>query len=235
MSDSFSFQQFTIRQDRTSMKVGTDSVLLGAWTEIADARHLLDIGAGTGILSLMLAQRNQDAIITGVEYEVNAYQQALENVAASPWADRIHLVHKDIRDFSPPDDKRYDLIVSNPPYHRAQVTSPDSRRHLARHADALPFEDLLKAVDRLIHPHGHFTVILPSDAAGDFIALAYRQQLYLEHRTHVISREGKPPKRVLLRFGKENVTESLMDELVLETADGVRTEAMRQLTGDFYR
>lgn len=234
MNDYFRFRQFTIYQDRTSMKVGTDGVLLGAWTEIADARNLLDIGAGTGLISLMLAQRSPQLRITGVELEEHAYKQALENITISPWADRIQLINDDIRNFATTTDSRFDLIVSNPPYHRAGVKSPDNNRQLARHADSLPFCDLLECIYHLLSSTGHFCVILPVEAISDFVALAYNKGLYLEHRTNVISRVGKSAKRVLLRFTPNIQASNLTDELIIQTESGAYTDAMSDLTKDFY-
>lgn len=231
-NDFFRFKQFTVFQDRCAMKVGTDGVLLGAWTPVYRVKRALDIGCGTGLISLMLAQRC-DAEIIGVEVNEEAARQAEENILLSPWGHRIQIEYCDIRNFGLTEQRLFDLIVSNPPYHQATVLSPDAVRSQARSTSSLSFSDLLSSVNLLLADEGHFAVILPVEATTDFISLAYTYHLYLIRRTNVISRIGKPIKRVLLMFSRV-FQETLIDEFAIETAPQVKSPEFLAMTADFY-
>lgn len=164
----FRFKQFAVRQDRCPMKVGTDGVLLGAWAEVRPGdRRMLDVGTGTGLIALMLAQRSA-AWITAVDIDVECATQAAENFAASPWADRLDAVSVAVQRYDPVE--KFDLIVSNPPYYVDSLLSPDEGRNTARHAAGLPFGELAAAVVRLLSPGGRFALVLPPrrDAAIPF-------------------------------------------------------------------
>ena len=155
----FRFKQFAVRQDRCPMKVGTDGVLLGAWAEVRPGdRRMLDVGTGTGLIALMLAQRSA-AWITAVDIDVECATQAAENFAASPWADRLDAVSVAVQRYDPVE--KFDLIVSNPPYYVDSLLSPDEGRNTARHAAGLPFGELAAAVVRLLSPGGRFALVLP--------------------------------------------------------------------------
>ena len=155
----FRFKQFAVRQDRCPMKVGTDGVLLGAWAEVRPGdRRMLDVGTGTGLIALMLAQRSA-ARITAVDVDAECATQAAENFAASPWADRLDAVAVAVQRYDPVE--RFDLIVSNPPYYVDSLLSPDEGRNTARHAAGLPFGELAAAVVRLLAPGGRFALVLP--------------------------------------------------------------------------
>ncbi|MBE5048380.1 tRNA1(Val) (adenine(37)-N6)-methyltransferase [Alistipes onderdonkii] len=192
----FRFKQFAIRQDRCPMKVGTDGVLLGAWVSVRPSdRRILDIGTGTGLIALMMAQRVPGARITGVDVE--DISQARENADASPWGGRVAFVQCPVQEFAP--QGKFDLVVSNPPFFVDSLTCPDAGRTTARHAVRLPFGDLRDAVVRLLSDEGHFAVVLPADEAARFIGIC-RDVLLPVRRTDVRTTPRHAAKRVLLEF-----------------------------------
>lgn len=227
----FQFKQFTIRQDRTPMKVGTDGVLLGAWAELEYAENILDIGTGTGLIALMSAQRNSSARINAIEIEPDACQQARENVSASRWADRIEVIQSALQDFKP--EKAYDSIVCNPPFFINSTLTPDNGRTLARHCDSLPHTDLIIHVVRLLAPGGTFSVILPVCEAKELITYAQLHQLYPHHITRVHPTPTKPPKRYLIQFSTDQ-SNTIEDDLVIELSRHQYSKEYIELTRDFY-
>lgn len=195
---SFRFKRFTIQQDRCALKVGTDGVLFGAWTDHAGAQRILDIGTGTGVLALIAAQRNPGARIDAVEIDEDSATQAAENVAASPWPERIRVHHMDARRMRAAE--RYDLIVCNPPYYAGYSSSPDPRKGLAKHSDELLFEELADVVSRAIDTAGRFVVIVPSNREVDMLREMARIGLSPSRRCQVRYVPHRPAKRVLLEF-----------------------------------
>ena len=192
----FRFKQFTVRQGRCPMKVGTDGVLLGAWAAVRPQdRRMLDIGTGTGLIALMLAQRAPEAHVTGVD--IDDVGQARENAAASPWSGRVAFAQCPVQEFETPEP--FDLIVSNPPFFVDSLTCPDRGRTAARHAVHLPFGDLRDAVLRLLAPGGRFAVILPTAEAERFLAVC-AGRLALVRRTDVRTTPRRPAKRALMEF-----------------------------------
>lgn len=192
----FRFKRFTIRQDRCPMKVGTDGVLLGAWTGLRTTdRRMLDIGTGTGLIALMLAQRAPGARITGID--IDDVSQARENAAASPWDDRLHFEQTPVQTFRPAE--RYDLIVSNPPFYVDSLTCPDAGRTAARHTVHLSYEELVDSVVRLLAPGGRFAVVLPTPESEHFRHLA-SARLLLTHLTRVRTTPRRSVRRVLMEF-----------------------------------
>lgn len=198
MSNSFfRFKQFVIYQDRCAMKVGTDGVLLGAWCDVSSARSVLDVGTGTGVVSLMIAQRST-ARVTAIEIDADAAGQARENVFGSPWKDRVEVINADFKSFSP--SGIFDVIVSNPPYFANSLLPPDAHRATARHASGLTYEELLKGVSALLSPQGEFFVVVPADASSSLEVIASRYGMYVSRWLDVITTPGKQPKRCLLAF-----------------------------------
>lgn len=163
----FRFKKFSIHHDRTAMKVGTDGVLLGALAGSGSPKNILEIGVGSGVVSLMLAQRFPEANIIGVEIDPEAWLQATENAQNSPWDDRIDFLNLPFQEFCQKTEKRFDLIVSNPPYFSNHLKSPDPKRNLALHNDALPFSELAGGLKELLNPESEFWVILPQDQMLD--------------------------------------------------------------------
>lgn len=230
----FQFKQFVVYHDKCAMKVGTDGVLAGAWTQVEGACHILDIGTGSGLIALMLAQRNAEASIVAVDIDNGAVEQAQENVARSPWADRITVLQQDIRQVPEEWKGRFDVIVSNPPYFVEQVKCPHAQRNTARHTDDLDFGALLDAVAELLAGQGHFSVILPATAASEFVALALKRKLYLSRQTWVHPREELAAKRVLMTFGRTPCADAEVTHLAIECERYVYTPDFRKLASPFY-
>ena len=231
----FTFKQFAIEQDRCAMKIGTDGVLLGAWAPIHNHPFsVLDIGTGTGIIALMLAQRSAAQQIDALEIDEAAYEQATDNFENSPWNDRLFCFHAGLDEFIEEPEDEYDLIVSNPPFYSEDYKTENESRDLARFQDAMPFEQLLEAADLLLSEHGIFAVIIPFKEEENFIALANEFELY---PLKIIRVKGTPTteiKRSLLAFSRNKTTDLAIDELTIETARHVYTPEYIKLTKDFY-
>lgn len=214
------------------MKVGTDGVLLGAWLALQNPTTILDIGTGTGVIALMLAQRTgKDTRIDAVELEQQAYEQATENVKQSSWSDKVRLQLGAIQDFNPP--HRYEVIVSNPPYFQNSQKPPDERRLQTRHTDTLSFEELLEAVRRLLTTHGKFNVILPNNEGLAFVDLALKHKLYCSRQWSFRTRKEKPVERWLLEFSPEPLTKTVGEVILYKTGE-IWSDEYRNLTKDFY-
>jgi tRNA1Val (adenine37-N6)-methyltransferase len=231
----FTFKKFTLEQDRCAMKVGTDGVLLGAWTPIEhDPYSILDIGAGTGLIALMLAQRSFAEQIDALEIDEEAYEQATDNFENSPWNDRLFCFHAGLDEFVDEPEDEYDLIVSNPPFYSEDYKTDNEQRDLARFTDALPFEDLIEAADLLLSEKGIFAVIIPFKEEEKFITLAEEFELYPIKITRVKGTPITEIKRSLLAFSRTKSTDFLIDELVIETARHQYTPDYIELTKEFY-
>ena len=227
----FAFKQFTVRHDRCAMKVGTDGVLLGAWTDLSHSRRILDIGTGSGLIALMLAQRCMDARITAIDLDSAAVEQAQENIQASPWKDRIEALQQDICTYPP--NGTFDTIVSNPPYFIDSLKCPDGQRSTARHTDTLDADRLIGKVSELLTSDGRFSIILPAEQTEDLIRVAGEKGLHPSRQTWVITRPGLSPKRILMEFRKTPATLQ-PDELVIELERHVYSEEYIALTKEFY-
>lgn len=232
---TFSFKQFTIQQDKTAMKVGTDGVLLGAWAPIThDPISILDIGAGTGVVALMLAQRSPAEQIDALEIDEHAYEQAVSNFEDSPWGDRLFCYHAGLDEFMDDPEDEYDLIVSNPPFYTENYSSGDEKRDQARFNEAMPFEDLVEAADLLLSENGIFALIIPFKEEEKFVALAHNFELYPIKITRVKGTPTTETKRSLLAFSRHKPDNFPVDELVIENARHDYTAAYTALTKDFY-
>ncbi len=236
MSNShFNFKQFSVLQDLCSMKVGTDGVLLGAWTNIDNAIRILDIGTGTGLIALMLAQRSS-ANITAIDVEENACKQATINFDLSPWKERLCIAHSKIQDYQT--DEKFDLIVSNPPYFTGYYSSDDISRDIARSADMLlPYEELITAAKRLLKDEGRLSLIFPADQQEKIMGIALQNGFTFSRCTTVITKIGKDPKRVMTEWiNSNNEFELISDELIIQADnDGrVYTQEYINLTKGFY-
>ncbi|RKS99700.1 tRNA1(Val) (adenine(37)-N6)-methyltransferase [Flavobacterium sp. 123] len=231
----FQFKQFSIEQDRCAMKIGTDGVLLGAWTPIENNPfRILDIGTGTGIIALMLAQRSHAEQIDALEIDEEAYEQATDNFENAPWNDRMFCFHAGLDEFVEEPEDEYDLIVSNPPFYQEDYKSNNEQRDLARFQDAMPFEDLVEAADLLLSENGIFSVIIPFKEEEKFIALAKEFELFPTKITRVKGTPTTEIKRSLLAFSRNKTPDFITDELVIETARHQYTPEYIELTKDFY-
>ena len=231
----FQFKQFSVEQDCTAMKVGTDGVLLGSWTPIENNPFsILDIGTGTGIIALMLAQRSAAEQIDALEIDEDAYEQATDNFENSPWNDRLFCFHAGLDEFVEEPEDEYDLIVSNPPFHPEDYKSNNEQRDLARFQDAMPFEDLVEAADLLLSEKGIFSVIIPFKEEENFLALAAAYELYPLKITRVKGTPTTEIKRSLLAFSRNHTTDFPQDELIIETTRHQYTSEYIALTKDFY-
>jgi tRNA1Val (adenine37-N6)-methyltransferase len=228
----FHFKQFSLSHERSTHKIGTDGVLLGAWVKTEDAKRILDIGTGSGVIALMLAQKSDPhTCIDAVELDEQDVAQAKENVLNSPWPSKVMIHHADIQDFSP--GQKYDLIVSNPPYFVNSWLPPDEKRGKARHTQELSFDKLLNASVRLLDESGKLAVILPYQEGKVFTELASDAGLNLTRELSFRSRKHKPIERLLLEF-QSTETPTSQEHLILHD-DGENWSAdYRELTKDFY-
>jgi tRNA1Val (adenine37-N6)-methyltransferase len=237
MSKGFAFRQFRVHDDRCQMKVGTDGVLLGAWANVSGSRRVLDAGCGSGLIALMVAQRESGAQIDGVEILQEDALQAKENIEASDWCDRIIIRHVALQDFKSPD--LYDVILSNPPYFNKSLLPPQEGRASVRHTTTLTHEELLTAVARLLQADGRFCVILPFTSQEQFTALAKLSNLHLRRLLAFSSRPGKQVERYLMEFSFQPGP-LVQEEITLYANDFDGTgrdhwsSDYRQLVGDFY-
>jgi len=229
----FNFKQFTVYQDKCAMKVGIDGVLLGAWTPVDDAQKILDIGTGTGLVALMLAQRC-DAEVLGIDIDKNAFLQATENINNAPWSNRITLIENSIQDFSELTTKRFDLIVSNPPYFVNSFKSPSESRTKARHTDSLLHEDLILCAKKILTQTGRICLILPVIEGLKCVDFGERNELFCSKSVKVISKPGAVPKRLLIEF-TQIYSKKVEYELLIETENRHSySEEFTQLVKDFY-
>lgn len=233
-TEPFQFKQFSVNQSDCTMMVGTDGVLLGAWADADGAAKVLDIGTGTGLIALMLAQRLPGAEIHAVEISKEATQLAQENIAATPWKDRMKVFNMPVQDFAKFTDHQYDLIISNPPFFSGGTFSKKEDKNIARHTVRLPNGDLLNAVRRLLSKSGRFVVILPYLEGLRFEEMARQYHFYLTKKTEVLPNEGKPVERLLMEFAYEEAP-TIQETLVIETDKRhVYTAEYVDLTKDFY-
>ena len=234
----FSFKQFTIHQDQTAMKVTTDACILGAYTQMQGAKSMLDIGTGTGLLSLMLAQRSE-AKIDAIEIDESAYNQAVVNVNESIFKDKITMYNSSIQDFAFNLGVKglrlclYDLIISNPPFFQNHLKSETSARNNSIHTDTLSFENLLEVVLRLLNPNGTFVVLLPLYESSLFEQLAISKALYPQKKLTIRHRKGSKILRIITTFGRIK-KEIINEELIIKNPDESYTSDFQGLLKDYY-
>mgnify|MGYP000861739612 CR=1 FL=1 len=232
--NGFTFKRFFIAHDRCAMKVGTDSILLGAWAPVAQATRILDIGSGSGLLALMLAQRTAETVeIDAVELDSDAAAQAAENVAASPWPQRIHIHQADILTWAAQQERRYPLIVSNPPWFTPGPACATPARDKARATHTLNHESLLQCAEMLIGEEGFFCLVLPEEEGGRFVSLAQARGWHLRFRNDVAENSTRLPHRVLLGFSPA-AGELLQERMAIRGPDQHYSPAFCSLTQAFY-
>ena len=228
----FHFKHFSLNHDRSTMKVGTDAVLLGAWVDVKPDDWVLDIGTGCGVLPLMFAQRGI-AKVHAVDLDVASALEAAENFQASQWSRQLFAFHADVRKFTM--QCTYDLIISNPPFFINSFKCDADRRNQARHNDtSLTFNDLIASARRLLKPDGRFALVLPERESQEFLPLAEQGNLYLYRKENIIPVEGKSPNRVNLelRYGKPQTIN--ISEIIIRHKDGSFTEEYDKRVSDFY-
>lgn len=236
----FDFKQFSIKQDQTAMKVGTDGVLLGAWINPVSSARILDIGTGTGLIALMLAQRFQNAIVDAIEIDHEAAEEAKENVANSPWADRINVIETSLNDYKSLLNSQtathicYDFIVTNPPFYNATLKPDDDARAAARHADSLPFSDITKFADRFLSEEGRLAVIYPTNCEENIMTGISISSLKYISICNVFTKKGKPAKRRMAVFGKNSEGDVRHEELFIRDEGNNYTQQYIDITKDFY-
>ncbi|MDR1415735.1 MAG: methyltransferase [Odoribacteraceae bacterium] len=227
----FNFKQFTIHQERCAMKVGTDGVLLGAWADLDGASRVLDVGSGSGLIALMAAQRAPEAIVHALEIDGEARAQAGENIAGSPWADRVALPGEDVRRFQPPFP--YDTLLCNPPFFIRSTRSRLPGRSIARHCLTLTHEELLESAARLLTARGTLQVVLPVPEAERFTRLAATGGWHVNRLARVLPNPGKDPKRLLLTLSREEKS-TIEETIIIEIARHAYHESFVALVRDFY-
>jgi tRNA1Val (adenine37-N6)-methyltransferase len=242
MSTGFRCKKFYVDHRDCAMKVSTDALLLGAWTQLpATEATILDIGTGSGILTLMLAQRCQhrtSMVIDAIELDPKAADVAAENFRQSPWNTKIRLMKGDILTYPAsadhPSDRRYSLIISNPPFFVDSLKALDPQRNQARHTDTLSFDDLLAVAARLLAPEGLFSLVLPTAGAAQMIMLAQHSGWFLQRQCWVQSKTGKAPLRCLFSLSRMPQAVAEPEQLVIHANDGGYSAAYRALLSEFY-
>jgi tRNA1Val (adenine37-N6)-methyltransferase len=229
----FRFKEFSIQDDQCTLKVGTDGILLGAWVEAANAKNILDIGSGCGLIALMLAQKSEKAKIDAVEIDRKSAKQAELNFSSSPWDKRITSLNSSFQDFSNKAETKYDLIVSNPPFFENSLKSPRAKKNLSKHNDQLSFDELLSGAKKLLQPKGKFTLILPFETKDKFIQKAGSHHLFCSHEIYISPKSGKPFHRAILEFRKEEKKKKF-EEIIILQMDNNYSGTFKNLTRDFY-
>lgn len=230
----FQFKQFSCSHGSSSMKIGVDAVLLGAWAGDGNATNILDIGTGCGVITLMLAQRNPNAVITGIDIDEKSIEEATENFSSSPWKERLIAIRKDFNQIVT-DNEKYDLIVSNPPYFDSGVKNPTTRREIARHQDSLSPTEIVKRSRDIMAEDGKLAIVIPSEQSNSLIEKAEKAGLKVLRILDIQGNPGKPTKRTLIEFvNTEKQISCSHDLLILESEPGKRTEQHISLCKDFY-
>jgi tRNA1Val (adenine37-N6)-methyltransferase len=230
----FQFKQFKVVQNHAAMRVGTDGVMLGAWTDVGRASRILDIGTGTGLIALMLAQRNKTAQIDAIDIETGAVTDTSFNFENSPWKKRLHLKQISAQDFATTSIAKYDLIVCNPPFFNNSLPSQQQSKTLARHTSKLTFKELVLAASKLLKPEGRFCVVLPVESEKQFRSEAALLRLLPYRITRVRSNPFKPVKRIIMAFAFEATSISENELTIEDETRHVYTKAFQELVDAFY-
>jgi tRNA1Val (adenine37-N6)-methyltransferase len=230
---AFRFRQFNVADDESSMKVGTDAVLLGAWAEKNNPINILDIGTGSGLIALMMAQRYESAQIHAIDLHAPSIKQSKENFSQSPWNKRLCATHISLQKFALETQLKFDLVVSNPPYFTNSLLPPNPAKQLARHTETLSYLEIAEGVSKLMHPEACFCLILPYENHDVFEKHANSKGLYMSRQLRIIPVTGKAPNRLLSAW-KFHPSPVISDSLTIRNEDQTYSEAYKQLTRNFY-
>lgn len=229
----FYFKQFCVKDDHSTMRVGTDAVLLAAAVDIENAKDILEIGTGCGIIALALAQRSE-ALIDALEIDEDSVDQARENIEASSWKDRIRILHQSLQEYRPVGNRKYDLIVSNPPFFSGTYKSHKSKRNISRQNERLTLGELIDYADKLLNDLGSLWVILPVKESLEFIDQAEQCGFFVHYMLKVIPKAGKEHNRVIIQLKREDVPDIRIETLTHWNADGSWSEEFKRFTGEYY-
>ncbi|MEN8224386.1 MAG: methyltransferase [Bacteroidota bacterium] len=229
----FRFRQFSVSDDQASMKVGTDAVLLGAWAGRGNPANILDIGTGSGLIALMMAQRFSSGMIHAIDIHPASVTQARENFNSSAWSQRLTATQMPLQEYATQYKSRYELIVSNPPYFTDSLLPPDPSKKLARHTGTLSYREIAEGVVALMHPEGSFNLILPYENQDDFERLAAACGLKQSRQLIIVPVKGKKPNRILSEW-QLSASQIISDSLAIRNADHQYSEEYKALTGEFY-
>lgn len=230
----FHLRHFSVMHHLSTMKVGTDAILLGAWADCENAQTALDIGSGSGILALMLAQRNALLRIDAIDLDFDSVNEAALNFETSQWRNRLKAFQGNIIQYAQTALTSYDFIISNPPFFNQSVKPQDLKRNLARHTDALPYIELIRVAFQLLTPDGIFAVVLPCTEGKSFIEMAQNQGLYLKRLLHIIPVEGREPNRMNMEFSKINHGSVIARDFAIRDTHGHYTQAYHVLLHKYY-
>ena len=229
----FRFRQFLIEDNRSTLRVGTDAMLLGSWAQPGSALKILDIGTVCGVLALMMAQQS-DATVEGIDIDLPSVHEATANFSQSPWNKRLTAVHSSLGDFSMNTDNCYDFIITNPPFFSNSLRSPSSRKNNARHEDGMSIGELIATVSKLLSENGRFTVILPTQQAAQCCLLCQETGLKLLRRMIVYPKPAAPAKRIMMEFSKTGISAAAESELTILDTSGKFSNAYLTLTSSFH-
>ncbi len=232
----FQFKHFVVHQNKSAMKVGTDGVLLGAWASIpARCANILDIGTGTGLIALMLAQRSSANRIIGIEPDVPAFEEASYNFNISTWAKRLNCKNCDLASFSNQSSEKFDLIISNPPYHQESIYPDNPQRLKARSMTSLPLADILTFGAKNLNSKGCLSIIVPFSIEAQILKNAEKFELYISRITRVSGTEKSPIKRSLIELKKEKTLTNFIDYIHIEDDRHKYSESYKSMTVEFYK
>ena len=235
MSQPFQFKQFTVQQDKCAMKIGTDGVLLGAWAQLNNPFSILDIGTGTGIIALQMAQKSYAEMIDALEIDGDAFEQAVDNFESSDWSDRLFCYHASLEEYALEIEEKYDFIISNPPFYTStfKSNSMEESRSVARHSENMSYELLLKSTSQLLEEKGSCAFIIPFEEEENFLKIGLKNNLFPNRITRVKGASTSPIKRSLLQLSFQEINVEI-DELTIEIERHIYTEKYKSLVKDFY-
>ncbi|MCX6250510.1 MAG: methyltransferase [Bacteroidetes bacterium] len=230
---AFRFKQFTVEDDHSTMRIGTDAMIMGSWVDPGNAGTILDIGTGCGVLALMMAQKSK-AMIHAIDIDRNSVDQSQKNFSNSPWTSRLTVFYRSFTGHAVLAGIKYDLIITNPPFFMNSLRSPDEKRNLARHGDSELTEDLFESVNQLLNNNGEFYIILPSQQSLSAMNVAENFDLYVIGRLNIKSKPGKAIHRVITRFGRTPPEEESCHELIIRNSDNSYSEEYLEMTRDYH-